>query len=452
MEQTLDEKIFLFEKKYNAFEWQDEQGTYIWDILRYRIYTHLLWDFTNRPETKEPETLLAKVRRRKWLLSNAIKFRLDTRRYHNLFYCFSRFRNNDKLLIDTLASDPLKLLEQETNLVLESNLLYPKSEYYRKDFYYGFPVILNRKKNRKKELFDFSNIVSLIEKEFGRCPFSKAQLNSFLSDFLCDQSYYKKLLKKHKIKRIFLVQNGLQKGLIAAAKELKIPVFEFQHGVVDPGHLAYSYPFPSDYPQVCFPDIVFTLSKWWFADFQMPKTKLANLGNSAFYNNITNTPKEKQNQFVMIISADVFGNELKTFLFEILKEPVSNDFEFFFKLHPNQYNEFKAYQDIFLAYPNVTVISDQMSIADLLKQCASVFTIQSTAVYEALQNGRKALIYKKSSYYRQQHIFRVPNVYVVDSVDAFFNALKQPPAESSSAIFFEDFNKKMFLNTINEVS
>lgn len=67
---------------------------------------------------------------------------------------------------------------------------------------------------------------------------------------------------------LVLVVAYARQELVAAAKDLGIPVIELQHGTITPGHLGYHYPGSPVVPY--FPDLVLTWGKAWAQGIELP--------------------------------------------------------------------------------------------------------------------------------------------------------------------------------------
>ena len=269
----------------------------------------------------------------------------------------------------------------------------------------------------------------------------KIQKNELLSS--------KKILKKYKIEKIFICQNGIQKGLFRAGKELGIKIYETQHGSVDIGHLVYHYP-SMEYTQkqISLPDVIFSFSPFWFKELNLPNVSICPVGNNYLY-----APFEKKNihflkEGITIISADIYGKILSDF---ILSEEVRNvlrEIPIYFKLHPNQYHEKEYYIQKFQGIQNVTVVSNELSIGELLDKCDTIFTIVSTVIYEALQANHKVIILKQENYLEVDHIFNCDNVYLVNTINDFISALNTEIVTDKNVTFFAPFDKEAFLNVL----
>ena len=84
----------------------------------------------------------------------------------------------------------------------------------------------------------------------------------------------------------------------------------------------------------------------------------------------------------------------------------------------------------------------------MLKICNTVFAIQSTAIYEALQANRKVILLKKMSYLRHKHIFDRKNLHLVDTTEDFISALNTKIVIDQNVAFFAPFDKEAFFEAL----
>lgn len=430
-ESDLSEKFISFEKKNRLFELRDSNNTPIWDIIRFDIYVNLMWDYAASPVKKKNygDTIKFAFLKLKTLLN----YWRDKKEYENFFYLCSRNKINNKLF-DQSSYAVVKFFERSKSFLFESNT-YAEQEFLFKEAVHNFPQFIHRKTYKVDSIFDYSEIVNLITEEFGNSRFNSLELKQFVNNFYSDYDFFTKLFTKKKVKRIFVTQNGMQKGLFAAANNMNIPSFEFQHGIVDKGHLAYYYPnINLSREQSYLPGKIFSLSSFWFKDLHIPNASIFALGND-YFAKVIPALDEKANALT-IISADVFGLALEEFLLSNVKQPIIANRSIFFKLHPNQFNDKKYYQDKFAEWKNISVISNEYSVSELLEKSNALLTIQSTAVYEALQAGRKVILLKQSTYRRHAELFSNPNLYLVDNSEELHNAMSAPVAEAANEIVF----------------
>ena len=227
---------------------------------------------------------------------------------------------------------------------------------------------------------------------------------------------------------------------------MNIPTYEFQHGIVDHGHLVYNYPdIEFQKRQVYLPKVIFSLSEYWFSNLHIPFTKIYPLGNDFFSKKVSKL--RESCTAITVISANVFGIELQKFLLENIHLPVLKETKIFFKLHPNQFHDKGYYETAFKLYPNIEVVAGEYSVLQLLEKSRTLLTIQSTAVYEALQSGRKVILLKKSTYQRHQDLFDNPNVHLVDDSDDLVKAM-DASIDVNSVQFFTRFNNQVLKETL----
>ena len=202
-------QFLAFEKKNNLFDLQDSKGTYYWDIIRYYVCVKLRY---------QEDPLIKKKQRKNYLLILKrildfflIFFTYSKKQY--LFYLASRDNDTHKKNIDRNLKASYDLLKEKKLLLIESFNPNLKGTYFLpQNIYY---------KLFRKKYFDFTNVLNLLNNSFGETKISNEYLNTVLNHYYSDLSFFKNILKRHKVEKIFMIQNGIQKGLIKAG-DLKI--------------------------------------------------------------------------------------------------------------------------------------------------------------------------------------------------------------------------------------
>lgn len=440
------DRFLDFEKENHLFDLQDEYGTYYWDILRYEIYPLLLWEGGFLSSSSQKRTIKDIITKTFSIFYEPFRLFFLCPKKENLFYLASR-NKIDGNFIDQNAKAVYDLFSKQENLVIESF----NSHSHLKNSYF-LPQRIFRRFLKKGKTTDFSFLMNILEKEFGGLPFDEAFLQKKITDYYSDYYFFSSFFKKKKISRIFLTQNGILKAFLKAAQRNRIPVFEFQHGVVDRGHLAYNYP-KMDYKegQVTLPDTILSLSSFWFNELYLPNVKIASIGNDYFYSplaEIASTTDSSVPESILVISSDVFGKDLSDFILRLEKEGQVKNIPIYFKLHPNQFFEKEYYIEKLRSINNLRIITNEQSVGELLKICNTVFAIQSTAIYEALQANRKVILLKKMSYLRHKHIFDRKNLHLVDTTEDFISALNTKIVIDQNVAFFAPFDKEAFFEAL----
>ena len=429
-------QFLAFEKENNLFDLQDTKGTYYWDIIRYYVYIKLLSLEESLPKKHKRRINLSVFRR---IIDFFLIF-LTYSKKHFLFYLSSRDKDISGENIDRNSKTSYDLLKEKKCLLIESFCPNLKGSYFLpQNIYY---------KLFKKKYFDFSYILEILNNTFGEMKISNEYLNSILNHYYSDLSFFKKILKKHKVEKIFMTQSGIQKGLIKAAKELDIKIFEFQHGVVYKNHLAYSYPSGSFNGKVYLPDTILSFSPFWFQDVFLPNVNIVPIGNDFLYNSIKANGLIKLQKGILIISTNFFGKKLLNFIKKNAFQKKTRNIPIFFKLHPNQFDEKEYYIENLREFENIRVISNEYSVSDLIEKCDTVFTIISTTVYEALQSERRVILLKEFPYEDHKHVFDRKNLHLVDTVEDFISALTTEIVTDENITFFAPFDREAFLKAL----
>lgn len=439
--QSFWEDFLEFEKKNNLFSIQDKKGTYFWDIIRGDIYFKLLWKNVSLVNTSKSSR--EKFSFYKRIIKDFFRMLFFRKEKKYLFFIASRYKKVDNVFFDQSMKNIYDSFPIEESIVIETY-----TEKCSKDFFFS-PYTLFRKFNRSVE-YDFSFLLNLLKEEFGNLNFDSSFLNKIMNNYYVDLSFYKRVLKRHKIEKIFVCQNGIQKGLFRAGKELGVKIYEVQHGSVDIGHLVYHYP-QAKYTlrQITLPDVILSFSPFWFKELNLPNVTIHSVGNDYLYAPF----KEKKSldflkQGITIISADIYGEILSNFILSEDCHRILNKYPIYFKLHPNQYHEKEYYIQKFQGFENVTVISNEQSIGELLDKSNTIFTVVSTVIYEALQANHKVIILKKENFLEVEHIFDCINLHLVDTVQDFILALNTEIVTDPNVAFFAPFDKQTFINTL----
>lgn len=387
-----------FEKRYSLFDLVDEKENFIWDVFRYYISFCIYGYEGNSIKNGSKKRNIFSII--KIMLNDILPIKRDI-----FFYLSSRNKIGSKNFDQNSYATLLKADKKNTiiyesyqykNLVYNGRIFGPQLLSFYKKFFY---------KKQSSDLIVY--LYNLVKKEFS-ITLDISVLNQLYNDFLASKQFYEFFFKYHGVKKIFITQNGIQKGFFAAAKKLQILTYEFQHGTVDKGHMAYSYPdIPMLLDKVYLPTKILSFSSFWFSEFYCPVPRLI-IGNDYFAKTEMKLGERKN---ILVISADVFGHELVSVVKSIRmsnKNAVIN-----FKLHPNEFSDINYYQTVF-AKDNINIITNEFTVPQLLEKTKIMLTVCSTAAYEALQNGIPVIIYKGSMYEEMSNIFSCEGVYISD--------------------------------------
>lgn len=426
-----------FEVCNKLFELTDNNGVYIWDIVRFQLEYSLVWSYApaNSYRKYTTQNIIEIIRN----ICRSLSLLCSRKAYRTLSIKASRNKLNG-LHFDQNQHDAVQGLNSKEIVTLETYSLANTS--YVNNYPYQVIKLYNIIKKSEYIPYDFNPILSMIKEVFPTILLTNNDLNATLKIFYAERNFYRYFLKCHSIKEVFFTQNGIMKGLLAAAKEFSIPTYEFQHGIVNEKHFAYSYPSNINVEYYSYqPTKLLRLSDYWFSDFYAP-FDCATIGNNYFSADIT--PQPKEDRALLVISTNAFGEKLSDDILKVV--PSIQEWTIYYKLHPNEFDNIKYYNDKFINYDNIMVISNEYDVNLLLNRCSTMLTFQSTAIYEALQGGRIVIIIDQGEY----NEIHGDNIYHIDQIESLKLILNQKKAAETRTIFFEEFRFESFLNAIKQ--
>lgn len=450
-------KFHQIEIENNFFALKNSEGLLFWDVIRSDLF-ELLYS-----ELVEKKTLNVSARKKSifstissifFHLIDIFSFQIKIifKRYNYICYVCSRNKIDKNTYIDIASADVLNIIKNES-LIIESfyqpNSISKEYKYYNSGLL--FAKIKERIIKRTNNINDLAylNLVSILKKEFNVNNFNPIILiNTLIANFYIEYKYYLKLIKKVNPNAIFVVQNGIQKGMFAAAKKFNIPLIELQHGFIGYVHSAYSYPKAIKNGEIkTLPEYFLSFSDFWTKDFNYPVKKIVEIGNTIYSNKIS---KNKIIYELTIIFADVYTSILINFVDDLILNKFNH--KICLKLHPNQYNDVEYIRKKYSKYSNIDIIYIEKQISEVLSISSAIMVIQSTCAYEALNNGIKVFILKKMDYGTHQNIFNDPNVVLIDSCNQIIQEMKKPTINDYNKVnYFKKFEIKKFTNFIEDL-
>lgn len=148
------------------------------------------------------------------------------------------------------------------------------------------------------------------------------------------RALYRALLRRHKIKTVYVVVGYFHQHIVGAARDLGIRVVELQHGAISPFHLGYSYPGRPLVPDQ--PDELWCFGSYWADVAELPAGMRTEIIGAPFIHRLT--PAEaaaKDPQRVVFVSQGTIGPALLPFALEL--SAARPDLEVIFRLHPSEH-------------------------------------------------------------------------------------------------------------------
>lgn len=292
------------------------------------------------------------------------------------------------------------------------------------------------KKVKKKKAYTFSKVEcnrleeinALLQQQFGIQIDLKPIFASILRQFKLQYPFYTKLLSKTKPKNLYVVCHYGKAPLIKAAKDLKIPITEIQHGTMSQYHLGYSYPNqPAGSLLEYFPDRFLSWGPYWMDLVPLPlsRDRIEYVGFPYFrqqkkhYQTI-----EKQANLVLVASQTLLSTRLAQHVYEAAKK--NPDLKFIYKLHPREYTlaETNPAIQALSELHNVSIMSDG-DLYEFMAQARYIVGVFSTAIYEAIAFGCKPILFNLPGIEYMDSLIQKYNIPVVTSGEDFQQATQE---------------------------
>jgi hypothetical protein len=221
---------------------------------------------------------------------------------------------------------------------------------------------------------------------------------------------YRAMLLQRSVKLLIAEEaayGGWLGSLVAAAKDLNIPVAEYQHGMLAAGHEVYN-PAPAIAQHSSFrrhmPDFFLAYGSWWGSNMQIPTTTVV-VGNPHRTSIVDKRISAGQKDDWVLLLGD--GRETHTHLqmAQNLQKLLKNRYEVVFRAHPQERDKIKNSATQYSAY-NVR-IDNNSDIYDSFSTSYAVISELSTGLFESIGIVKKALVWEtpKSKFAMPQHPF-----------------------------------------------
>ena len=194
--------------------------------------------------------------------------------------------------------------------------------------------------------------------------------------FLFDE--YIKLIKKLTPKIIFLEDACYGEGsipLIMAAKELKIPIGEFQHGLISLTHPAYNY---SD---KLLDNYKFYMSygEYWTKNSRLP-IKVVNVGNPYLSETTQRHDKGQKKELLLYVSSAITPEQYVKEVIYLNRKMADTECSVVFRIHPSESHRL---QNVYKPIVDAGITVDTQPLYETLKHSKYVIGDISTTLFEA---------------------------------------------------------------------
>lgn len=284
--------------------------------------------------------------------------------------------------------------------------------------------------NKKDHTFLHELIKDLdkfIENEFS-VTIDTSKLFNRAADILTRyQIGYRFMLKYLKPKKVLMVVSYGLESLTLAAKNLGIPTFEIQHGIITDYHLGYSV--PENDSKISFPDKLLVFGQFWkdSVNFSIPKEKIEILGFPHLQKTINLFSKIEKLDRVVILSQGTIGKNLSRFAVEF-SDLYGKNIEVVYKLHPGEWGRWDA------EYPWLKNAQEQGKINVVTGSSPSLYElfssskwqvgVYSTAIFEGLVFGCQTYLVNYPGIEYMDHLIKSGMAQVISTPQEINTSMK----------------------------
>ena len=277
-----------------------------------------------------------------------------------------------------------------------------------------------------------------------------------INDLIYDEIILERLLKnayKYILKKVdpdavlLTVGYDTRRLLIRACNELSIPVIEYQHGIITPHHLGYSY--PEKVQNITFADYLFTWGEFWSENFESPisEDRILPVGYPHYEYSTTKFDKNTIGSGTLFISQGTIGKELSKFAVEYAQKNTHE--EVIYKLHPGEYDRWRSEYPWLVGSSMSVIEDDSKSLYEFFEQCAIQVGVNSTALFEGLGFNLSTYIYKTDGWKLMDRIITTGYADLVDDPNSIV-ARKDSDSVPTTDFFTQNPNEN-FEDYLNEI-
>jgi hypothetical protein len=386
--------IWSLEQKYDLLEYEVD-GVKIWQYLRMEIY----YDLAKKTKVLEERKLtreikLVNIKKAIGILINAVRFSpfLCNIKGAKIVFPHNRSVISDGHWLDIYTHFYFRKHTQSEVLFIEKPF---HGEHVRKRTAHTFysdhiliSSVLRGKFYRIKERNKIEKITQIrneLKEKLGFDLELEKLFSQNIGRFKSSYKYYYRLFKRLKPQEIYLVVSyAFMSDMIKAAKDLKIPTTEFQHGVISRYHLGYSFPVGMNNNNL--PDRIFVWGGFWEKTLEAINfnAQIEKIGFDFFRKKIKKYETfNKENQSILVLSQTALGDKIMSAI--ITNKHLFEGFTIYYKLHPEEYLMYKSYP----SYKQLTEVGsihflENSDLYDLMAKCDRQIGVFSTALYEGL--------------------------------------------------------------------
>jgi hypothetical protein len=253
------------------------------------------------------------------------------------------------------------------------------------------------------------------------------------------RAIYRSMLKRRKIKTVYVVVAYFHQHIVGAARDLGIRVVELQHGAISPFHLGYSYP---GRPAVADqPDELWCFGRYWADVAELPAGMKTEIIGAPFISPLTAEDMAAKNpQRVVFLSQGTIGPSLLEYALAL--SAARPELEIIFRLHPSEHPSDYAVP----AGSSVRISAGPgESTLRLLESATFQVGVATTALFEGMVLGCRTAVAKLPGHEYLMPVVDRGDALLVEEAAALAELLPSAPMCRDSTAYYAPDNLEAVL-------
>lgn len=263
----------------------------------------------------------------------------------------------------------------------------------------------------------------------------------FVMQFNIYKRYYRRILR-NKYKCVFMVEhyNIAHFALIQAAREVNIPVIEYQHGVIGRYHFAYNF-YNTEEKNLYLPDYLFTFGSYWSESCRLPKICKPIKVGFPLIDESRQQQKMSDKDSKNIVFYGPFSDLMLAIIEDFVKLDCNHRYRIVCKLHPRELKNGRSLYPELYENSNIEIIDTPLFVHELLASSLNHVGISSTVLFEALAFSDRVFVIDDIGSEYMTDFVKDDSMYLVSSAHELLSILDMPfdimKAEKNATALYE---------------
>lgn len=298
-----------------------------------------------------------------------------------------------------------------------------------------FNKICNKVHFSEEEQAFLKQLAQEVQTRFGTKTDIAQMGENMVRRFLANRSVYLKLFKKLAPKKVYIVFPIGREAIIDAAKASGAKVYELQHGLISPYHLAYHY--PGDQPIPYMPDHILCFGEYWAEAADLPQGMTTSIMGTMHMPGLLEKPDiQKKKSQVLFVSQGPIGEKLFAYATHLAKE--RPDMVIDYRLHPSENVElYEQWKKEAGSPANILITGKEKPLKNALAEAGVQVGVYSTVLFEGMLMDCRTLVVDMPMTEHLEPAFDSGDMILVKTPEDLVQKLDDAPKAKNPSRYFD---------------